>query len=86
MKQRDITRNMIKKSKDNEKIILNNKYKLLRNKVTCQIRKENQDFNNNRINEAKSEGELWKVANDVIKPKSDESMKLNLEGSLEDTP
>ena len=52
--------------------------------VTCQIRKENQDFNNNRINEAKSEGELWKIANDVVKPKSNESIKLNINDILVD--
>ena len=31
--------------------------------------RNNLDFNNNKINEAKSEGELWRIANDVIKPK-----------------
>ena len=29
---------------------------------------ENLDFNNNRIETANSESELWEVANDVIKP------------------
>ena len=46
-------------------------YKVLRNKVTCQIRKESIDFNNNRVFKAKNEGELWKIANEVLKPKSD---------------
>ena len=38
------------------------------------------DFNNNRIETANSEGELWKVANDVIKPRSNESIYLIVVG------
>ena len=67
MKARDRIRNQIKSSNNSEKKVLNKKYKCLGNKVTQQIRKENQDFNNNRIKEAECESELWKVANDVIK-------------------
>ena len=36
---------------------------------TNQIRKDNQDFNNNRIEKAKSEAEPWKIANEALKPK-----------------
>ena len=39
-------------------------------KVTRQNRKDNQDFNNNIIQEANSEGELWKITNDVINLKT----------------
>ena len=53
--------------KGNEKVVLNQKYKALRNQVNNLIRKENQEFNNKRITEANSEGELWKIANDVVK-------------------
>ena len=36
-----------------KRVVLLNQYKVLRNKVTSQIQKENVDFNNNRIEEAK---------------------------------
>ena len=39
-------------------------------KVTRRNRKDNQDFNNNIIQEANSEGELWKITNDVINLKT----------------
>ena len=61
---------------------MNKKYKCLRNKVTQQIRKENQDFNNNRIKEAECESELWKVANDVIKSNEKTSIKQYIEGEI----
>ena len=60
--------------KGNEKVVLNQKYKALRNQVNNLIRKENQEFNNKRITEANSEGELWKIANDVVKPKTNVSV------------
>ena len=68
MRARDLTRNKIKTCNGTEKETLNKKYITLRNKVTSQIRKDNLHFNNNKINEAKSEGELWRIANNVIKP------------------
>ena len=36
--------------------------------------------NNNRIENAKSEGELWKIANEVVKPKMDNTIKLIVNG------
>ena len=53
-----------------EKSILLTKYKVSRYKVTRQNRKDNQDINNNIIQEANSEGELWKITNDVINLKT----------------
>ena len=58
MKERDSTRKKISKAYYSEKAVLQQKYKKLRNKVSCQIRKENVDFNKNRINEASNEAEL----------------------------
>ena len=54
-----------------EKVTLLNQYKVLRNKVTSQLRKENVDYNNNRIEEANNERELWKIANEVLQPKKE---------------
>ena len=48
MKARDLTRNKIKNCEKNEKEVLNQKYRTLRNKVTSQIRKDNIDHNNNK--------------------------------------
>ena len=66
MKARDLTRNKKKNCEKNEKEVLNQKYRTLRKKVTCQIRKDNIDHNNNKIMEAKLEGELWRIANNLI--------------------
>ena len=65
-----MTRGKIKSANStSEKVLLHAKYKALRNKVTRNIRQENIDFNNNRVNKAESEAELWKIANDVTNPK-----------------
>ena len=76
MKKRDQTRSKIKDVSGNEKGVLLAQYKQLRNKVTSKIRKENIDYNNNRVEEANNEGELWKVANDVLNPGKENSWKI----------
>ena len=43
---------------------------------------DNIDHNNNKIMEAKSESELWRIANNVIKPKDQSSIKLNINGKI----
>ena len=52
MKKRNQTRENISKAKGSEKVTLLNQYKKLRNNVTSQLRKENIEFNNNRVSEA----------------------------------
>ena len=69
MKKRDSTRHSIQQATGVEKQVWLQQYKTLRNKVTAKIRKENIDHNNNRIEEANNEKELWNVANDVLNPK-----------------
>ena len=64
-----------------EKSILHSKYKALR-KVTRNIRQENVDFNNNRVNEANNESDLWKIANEVTNPKKASEWSRNMAGSL----
>ena len=71
MRKRDSTRNAIKSADGGEKVVLLQKYRTLRNKVTSQIRRENIDFNNNRIEAADNEGELWKVTNEVLNPRKE---------------
>ena len=51
-KARDSVRSRIKTAGHNKKSIFLQKYKALRNKATCLIRKENIDFYNNRVSEA----------------------------------
>ena len=68
MHERDVIRRRISTANSvSEKAILQAKYKALRNKVTRNIRQENIDFNNNRVNEAGSEAELWKIARYLLK-------------------
>ena len=76
MRNRDSTRHSIGNASTKEKQTLNKQYKALRNRVTSQIRKENIDFNNNRIENANSEGELWKIANEVMNPRGEVSWKI----------
>ena len=69
MKLRDSTREKIKSTKGNERLILMSKYKKLRNLVNQKIRKENIYHNEKRVDKAKNEGEVWKIVNEVIRPK-----------------
>ena len=79
MRKRDQVRISVSKASTKEKPTLQKQYKALRNKVTNQIRKENIDFNNNRIENANNEGELWKIANEVMNPKGEVSWKIEKE-------
>ena len=83
MKKRDRIRNSISAAKGQERATLSSQYKVLRNKVTSQIRKENIDYNNNRVEEANNEGELWKVAKEVLNPKKETVMKIVKEDGSE---
>ena len=76
MRKRDGVRISISQASSIEKQTLQKQYKALRNRVTSQIRKENIDFNNNRIENASNEGELWKVAKEVMDPRSEVSWKI----------
>ena len=70
------TRESIKKAAKREREVLLKQYKVLRNKVTSQIRKENIDFNNNRIDKASNERELWNIANDVLNPRKESNWSI----------
>ena len=49
------------------------KYKKLRNKATNLIRRDTVNANGKRIEEATDENEIWRIVNDITKPKSSES-------------
>ena len=71
MKKRDGAREMAKTLSANEKVIWLNKYRKLRNKVISKIRQESKDYNNNRIDNAGNENEVWNIARDIINAKKD---------------
>jgi hypothetical protein len=48
---------------------MHERYKKLCNRVTNQIRKDTKQFNEERIDKAGNEKEIWKLVNEVIKPK-----------------
>ena len=76
MRKRDQTRRSISGAAAKEKNVLLKQYKSLRNRVTSKIRKENVDYNNNRIEEAANEKELWNIANDVMNPRKESDWKI----------
>ena len=59
-----------------EKIIIHERYKKLRNRVSNQIKKDTRQFNEERIDKAGDEKEIWKGVNEVIKPKEKNQWKL----------
>ena len=82
IKERDQIRKSIIKS-PNEKKILHEKYKKIRNRVVNQIRKETKKNNEDRIEKAGSTKEMWKIVNDVIKPREkNNSWKLQEEDEI----
>lgn len=81
IKERDKVRQSLKKS-PGEKEILHKRYKRLRNRVTNAIRKDTIMQNGERIQKARREDEVWKVINDIIKPKEDKKWMLK-EGDQE---
>ncbi len=55
---------------------MHERYKKLRKRVTNQIRKDTRQFNEERIDKAGDEKEIWKLVNEVIKPKEKNQLKL----------
>ena len=83
MKDRDNARLIAKRSSTSQKAIWMAKYKKLRNQVNSNIRNETKDFNNNRIDKANDENEVWKVAKEIINPnicskKANKTICLNI--------
>ena len=81
IKERDNLRKEIKRS-PNEKKTIHERYKKLRNRVTNEIRMDRIRQNGERIARARREDEVWKVLNEVTKPKEDKQWTL-LEGGKE---
>ena len=45
--------------------MLHSQYKKLRNKANCLIKNDSRNFNNERLNNAKDEKEIWRIANEI---------------------
>ena len=80
MKDRDETRKRIHKASPNEKKILHEKYKRLRNKTTTQMRNDKIRMNGERIESAKDEKETWKIINEITNPQEKSAWKLVEDG------
>ena len=85
MRERDETRKKIPKASEQEKIGLRATYKQLRNKAINQMRTDTRNQNADRLANAKNEGEVWKIVNEIIKPKSSPQIVLSTnEGEVTD--
>jgi hypothetical protein len=76
MKTRDGMRKSINQASAEEKKILHLKYKKTRNRVTNLIRQDNLKYSEERIENAKDENEIWKVVNEITKPREETTWKL----------
>ena len=70
MKERDATRKELSQANEDNKGGLRATYKKLRNRAISQMKIDTLERNSKRISEAKNEGEVWKVVNDITKPHS----------------
>ena len=86
MKQRETARKNIKSSTGYEKQVWNEKYKKLRNKVNYSIKRDTIDHNNNRIDKAKDENEVWKVTKDIINPMKENNMSIKINNIITEDP
>ena len=84
IKERDLSRKMIHKVSHQEKAVQQNKYKKLRNRVNSQLKKDNLNFNSDRIKKAKDENEVWKIVKDVTSPRTNQNITL-IENGVEIT-
>ena len=86
MEKRENARKMIKQVNNDQKAIWNAKYKKLRNAVNSKIRKQETDHNNNRIDAAKDENEVWKVAKEIISPTQEKVTSMKIDNKVTDDP
>ena len=80
--KRDQIRKLIKQADQSERSVLQTQFKVLRNKVNSKVRKDNIDFNNNRLEKANNENEVWKIVKDVSNPKSDNNCSIRNESGV----
>ena len=54
--------------------------------MTSQIKKDTIDHNNNRIDKAKDENEVWKIAKEIINPRKENNWSMQINNSITDDP
>ena len=54
---------------------------MLRNQINCRLRKESTAHNEKRVENAKSDAEIWKVVNEVVKPKKDNEWSIKTDSN-----
>ena len=81
MDKRYKARKYVSYAKGRQKVTQLAKYNKLRNLVTSQIRKENVAFNNDIIQAAKDDNEIWKVVKEVTNPKQANMWSKKIDGT-----
>ena len=76
IKERDKTRKSISKARPEDRPTIQTKYKHLRNRVTNQIRRDTLHQNGERIARAENESESWKIVNEIIKPRTNNTITI----------
>ena len=82
MAKRDRTRLSSNKASSQSKTVLMSEYKILRNQLTARIRKVSLEFNQDRINKANDEKEIWNIVNEVSKPRRDSEWKIQTDSGI----
>ena len=82
MKERDSLRKKIGKSDEIRRKEFQEEYRKIRNAVTNKVRQDTIEINEERIEKAGDENELWKIVNDITNPKAEASWKLEEEGRM----
>ena len=78
--ERDHIRKEMHKYSSNERKVFHQKYKKLRNAATNQVRQDTKQFNEDRIEKAADQKEIWKIVKDVISPQVKKTLILNEDG------
>ena len=86
MKKRDGARAMIRSASNNEKKIWTDKYKKLRNQVNSKVRQETVDYNNNRIDNAKNDNEVWNITKEITNPSSNSNWSMLIDQKVTEDP
>ena len=68
MSERDNIRKKSVRASGQEKHVLHTKYKKLRNHVVSMMRTDSIKYNENRIEEARSPSEVWKISAEIVQP------------------
>ena len=76
MKRRDELRTEAQKASPEERKSKLVKYRKQRNKVTSMQRKDNISQNVKKMEEANNPSEVWKLENNLNKPKEDQMWKI----------